>query len=249
MFHVWSMICIIVFSVYMLFPIQKFALPNLTTVTQEHLFTETFIDTYPEFHNDYERTNPLTKRKGFENYFSTLFKNGEIGKKELKILFEELETNENMYIDEFFKNNCSFMKFKSNYERKIYMKRVFQNYFDYSNKTNHLMTFQDKQLSVELIHNNIFSCMKNRDSLLKKKITPDKLSLLKTIRTPIPILSPKKTEIELDTSYMKKNYDVPKEMMIEENIFKPIIGGQKIFQIEMNDKSSENLNEYGIIIK
>ena len=38
-------------------------------------------------------------------------------------------------------------------------------------------------------------------------------------------------------------------MMIEENIFKPIIWGQKIFQIEMNDKSSENLNEYGIIIK
>ena len=67
----WSLINLIVFFVLCLIPYQAFKFKTLGE-SEGRAKIETYDDNYYFFSTDYEKLNPLTKKRGFSNYFNKL---------------------------------------------------------------------------------------------------------------------------------------------------------------------------------
>jgi len=217
MFNMWCIVNISVFTVLLFFPFHNFSLPNMITVTEDEICKEAYKESYIDFHNDYERSNPITKRKGFENYFEAMFNAGEIDEHEYRSILEELKKEDNFF-DEYFRNSCSFSLFKQNNQKREYCKRINQYYFDHFWNTPQSNIFTDKAFLHSLLCNNVYSSIKNRHNKVRETkgriFIQEKTFRTNQIRNNI---NNNMSFADQDASIYKKSYDLPDANRIDFN--------------------------------
>ena len=223
MFPVWCQVCIITFCIYLFIPIHNLFIPNLVNVYEKELLTETYSENYLDFHTDYERCNPLTRKSGFERYFQELNNAGELSNKDLKTILDELENNEFTYLEDYFKNNNTQSLLRENFEKKYYGKTIFQAYYDNFCKSTNYDNFLDKNYLFYFVNNNIFSAKRYR---FNKKLSIRKNLYIERRNKEVEMLFNKTrsqlfnnntNQINDNHSELNKNYDIPDHNQLELN--------------------------------
>jgi hypothetical protein len=92
----WSLISIILFGCLVVIPYQVVFRKTCIGKDESELSNKTFCKSYFEFNIDYERANPITKRKGLENYLSKLYNDGYITKEDYEEKMNNLDEGVNV---------------------------------------------------------------------------------------------------------------------------------------------------------
>src|SRR5438128_132987 len=93
LFTSFSNACLIIFGVFLIIPFS-YMLPYLLGVNEEGVAVDEFNSVYMQFFTDYERSNPITSKKGWEKYYSFLYDNKKITEEQLKKFLSDLKSNE-----------------------------------------------------------------------------------------------------------------------------------------------------------
>ena len=89
---VWPLFNLIFFGFLIIIPYnQIFAFDFIGISESELKKNQTYEDNYYHFYNDYERTNPLTKKDGIKHFFKNLAENGLISQNLYKTITENFE--------------------------------------------------------------------------------------------------------------------------------------------------------------
>ena len=80
-------------------------LPDVLLYRKEEVLIKTYDDCYLSFTNDYARSNPMTRNKGFEIYLAILYENKQITEERYRRLVKLLESKNMDIMDDFFKFN------------------------------------------------------------------------------------------------------------------------------------------------
>ena len=87
----WSLANIIVLGILIVLPYPYLLNYDFIGFKESEINKLTFDELYLEFYTDYERSNPLTKKEGMENYIKKLFENGKIDKKQKDSYLKNIE--------------------------------------------------------------------------------------------------------------------------------------------------------------
>ena len=178
-FHtkVWAFIDIILFGVLCIVPYKQILGCKFLKITESDINTETYEDMYFRFYNDYERTNPMTKKNGLKNYLFKLKSKGKITKETYDIAIDNIE---HLNLMQMYYNNI-----KNNFlpTNTIY-NNIDDNKFDDSSQFNFDEYFenysknknQDKNLKMSKYDYQILQAfgkelIEKKDSKMKKSVT------------------------------------------------------------------------------
>ena len=110
---------IIVFGVLTILPYKKFLKRNYIGISESDISNTEYKDKYFTFSMDYERANPMTRKKGTKNYLEKMLKSGKISKTKYLELICEIDslnlmevyykTRENKYLFDAQKNFAQAM--------------------------------------------------------------------------------------------------------------------------------------------
>ena len=113
------LIKIIVFGVLTVLPYKQFLKRNYIGISESDISSSEFKDKYFTFSMDYERANPITRKKGTKHYLEKMLKSGKINKIKYLELIHEIEslnlmevyykTRENKYLFDVQKNFAQAM--------------------------------------------------------------------------------------------------------------------------------------------
>ena len=124
---------IIVFGVLTILPYKKFLKRNYIGLSESDISNTEYKDKYFTFSMDYERANPMTRKKGTKNYLEKMLKSGKINKTKYLELIREIDslnlmevyykTRENKYLFDAQKNFAQamgrkFLNMKKELEKK-----------------------------------------------------------------------------------------------------------------------------------
>ena len=124
-FTTWSLVCIISFSVIMLFPFKQ-QMRSYLELDEEDIVLREYRKVYHTFEDDYMRSNPITKSKGQEKFLESKFECGEITEEEYLKLKEEIKSIVNS--EEFLKLNYTTKKaMRKNTVAANYKKNLMKN--------------------------------------------------------------------------------------------------------------------------
>ena len=113
------LIKIIVFAVLTILPYKKFLQKNYIGILESDISNTEYKDKYFTFSMDYERSNPITRKKGTKHYLDKMLKSGKINLKKYFELIHEIDslnlmevyykTRENRYLFDAQKNFAKAM--------------------------------------------------------------------------------------------------------------------------------------------
>jgi hypothetical protein len=105
---------IIIFGVLTILPYKKFLKRNYIGMLESDISNAKYKDKYFTFSMDYERANPITRKKGIKNYLKKMLESGKINKNRYMELIREIDslnlmevyykTRENKYLFDVQKN-------------------------------------------------------------------------------------------------------------------------------------------------
>ena len=87
----WSLANIIILGILIIVPYQYLLNHDFIGFKESEINKLTFDEVYFEFYTDYERANPMTKKKGMENYIKKLYDIGKIDKKQKDNYLKNIE--------------------------------------------------------------------------------------------------------------------------------------------------------------
>lgn len=109
-------IMLIIFSSLLLFPIHHFFNISLLGISESAINKKNYSEVYFDFQSDYERTNPITRRKGFQKYLSKLKQNDYITEDEYNEMVRILSNSDVNILELYYRNNKDpEMKVQVNY--------------------------------------------------------------------------------------------------------------------------------------
>ena len=103
-FNSWSKLGLISTLILMVIPLHKM-LPEMLLYTEDEVNIKSFHDCYLSFTNDYSRSNPMTRIKGFSKYLAALFEKNEISEEKYRELDNLLNSKNMDNMDDLFKFN------------------------------------------------------------------------------------------------------------------------------------------------
>ena len=90
--NIWPLFNLIFFGVLILIPYNQIFSFDFIGIKESDLKKdEAYEDCYYNFYNDYERTNPMTKKEGVKHFFKKLSENGLISQNHYKIIIDNFE--------------------------------------------------------------------------------------------------------------------------------------------------------------
>ena len=88
----WPLANLILFAVLMIIPYNQILAFDLIGISESELKkNQSYEDYYFSFYNDYERTNPMTKKDGIKHFLNKLIDNGLINKKDYDAILDNFE--------------------------------------------------------------------------------------------------------------------------------------------------------------
>ena len=87
----WSLANIIILGILIVVPYQYLLNHDFIGLKESEINKLTYDEAYLEFFTDYERSNPMTKREGMENYIKKLFEEGKIDKRQKDNYLKNIE--------------------------------------------------------------------------------------------------------------------------------------------------------------
>ena len=137
--NVWPILNIILFGILIIIPYNQIFGFDLIGINESEIKgNQTYEDDYFSFYNDYERTNPMTKKEGIKHFFTKLVDSGLITKQN----YEEIMNNfENINLME------TYYKAKKNFNnsliQKAFLDRGRNNVRHKSKKTTFIENFKN----------------------------------------------------------------------------------------------------------
>jgi hypothetical protein len=104
----WGLGYIIMFGILCTIPYHRFLKFSVLGMNESDIFTETYEDVYLDFYMDYERTNPITRKEGYENYLNGLIKKQILTEKEAERFRKKLNDNRALNLMEIYFSNRKF---------------------------------------------------------------------------------------------------------------------------------------------
>jgi hypothetical protein len=96
----WALAFIIIFGLLCTIPYHRFLKFSVLGLNESEIFTETYEDVYLDFYMDYERTNPITRKQGYEKYINGLAAKAILNEKEMEKLKSKLNDNKTINLME-----------------------------------------------------------------------------------------------------------------------------------------------------
>ena len=237
-FHtkVWVLIDIIFFGVLCIIPYKQILSCKFLKYNESDINTKTYEDVYFHFYNDYERTNPMTKKNGLKNYLLKLKNKGKINNETYNIAIVNIEHLNLMQM--YYKNmKNNFLQRETTYKTIDSSNKLddsshfnFDDYFEnYSKKKNE----NDKNVKMSKFDYQILQVFGN--DLITKKDSNFKKSITNIINE------------EIGNKHYMKNYYNPFFRTIGNIIYENSENGKNnSFEMEMNsfsDNIIENHND------
>ena len=88
---IWSLLNIIIFGILIIVPYNQIFSCFCIGFNESEINKKKFDEVYFQFYNDYERTNPFTKKEGIKHYLKKLVKKGEIDEDQYRELIENMD--------------------------------------------------------------------------------------------------------------------------------------------------------------
>jgi hypothetical protein len=104
----WALAFIIMFGLLSTIPFHRWLKFSVVGMNESDIFTESYDDCYLDFYMDYERTNPITRKQGYENYINGLIKKGILTEKQAERLRKRLNDNRALNLMEIYFQNRKY---------------------------------------------------------------------------------------------------------------------------------------------
>ena len=88
---IWSILNVIIFSVLFFIPYNQIFDIDFIGIKESELTTQDYEQCYFTFFNDYEKTNPMTKKEGIKNFMLKLEKEGLISRSEYSTILSNFD--------------------------------------------------------------------------------------------------------------------------------------------------------------
>jgi hypothetical protein len=116
------------FLVLTLVPYQLFIRCVFLGVKEKDVVDKPYLDAYFEFTQDYDRANPLTRRKGIQIYLERLRKEGIVGEEEYNKLMESLQSEDVNILELYYRSNANVAK-KAETKIQNLFKPIYNKYY------------------------------------------------------------------------------------------------------------------------
>jgi hypothetical protein len=110
----YAIAALILFGILLIIPVHKFISFVCLEMKEQFINDKDYNDVYFNFGIDYERANPITRQKGFQNYIEKLYEAGILSDEEFRKIHSIMKSNSLNILELYHRNNNGINSKESN---------------------------------------------------------------------------------------------------------------------------------------
>lgn len=165
----WTFINLTLFGILILIPYNQIFSLDFLGINESDLKQEKYKDIFLTFYNDYERSNPMTKKEGIKHFINKLIEKNFVEENRYKEIMDNIENINLMEL--YYESKKSFRQnsIKRSYTHKS---TIIQN----KNKTSYILNFNNfVKNNKEIVLNYLLSLVKKKNTISKNNIIEDNI--------------------------------------------------------------------------